>query len=495
MFSLPPFAWTMTSRRATLQRLRRSNRDPHPAATAIWYATLRPPMTDAARSSHLHSAACMTELQVELTPLVEEHAPHLNVRQVLRVRPFRLLWCSQLLSQVAGHVLNFALVIRVYEITGSNALVSVLVALISIPPILFSSLAGVYADNFNRKYILFGSSVVRCGVAIALLAVGNQASALIGIAFVIATVSQFFGPAESSSIASLVPRRGYFSANSLFVFTTYTAFLVGYSLAGPALSFLGEERTFTVLTLMFAAAAVCNLLLPPLNDHLMHAKNRSLVHRAFGSLRTDMREGLRFLHGNRLLLMIVLLASAIFSFERAIISLLPDLAQRTFAYSLDEISYFIITPAGVGAFLGALLANRLKLHVEKTKIIILGMLIAGVTLMLFPLSGAADLLLDGRTDLVTFVGTLAFLSGLGDVFIIIAAQTVIHEQTTAATRGRVFGALITIMNAVGLPLILLVGFLADRFPVVDIIFVIGAIITGLVALSTMQFRQLARAVG
>lgn len=437
----------------------------------------------------------MTETPVELPILVDDSVKHLNVRQVLRHGSFKYLWFSQLLSQLAGHVLNFSLVIILFERTHSNALVSVLVALISIPPILFSSVAGVYADNFNRKYILLLSNILRCIVAVAILSFNQFPAVLLLIAFVISTVSQFFGPAESSSIASLVHRKGYFSANSLFVFTTYASFLVGYSLAGPALRFLGETPTFLVLTGMFGLAAVMNTLLPPIREHLEHKRGLTVAERAFRSLAKEMREGVRFIRGDRFLLVVIVLFSAVFSFERALISLLPGLARDVFGYSIDELSYFIITPAGLGAFLGALLANWLKSRVQKTAIIMTGMLIASATLMLFPLYAAANTVTPGRADLILFVAALAFLSGLGDVFVIIAGQTVIHEQTSEHTRGRVFGSLITLMNLVGLPLILLVGFLASRFPVVDIIFVIGALLTVLVLVVGSQFRKVARAIG
>lgn len=437
----------------------------------------------------------MTEPQIELPELSDDSIKHLKVGFVLKHGPFKYLWFSQVLSQLAGHVLNFSLVIILYERTHSNALVSVLVALISIPPILFSSLAGVYADNFNRKYILFLSNISRCLIALAILFFNQYALALLIIAFVISTISQFFGPAESSSIASLVHRKGYFSANSLFVFTTYTSFLLGYSLAGPALQFLGETTTFLLLIAMFGLASLMNVLLPPIKQHLEHKGGRSMAERAFGSLRKEMREGLHFIRGNRFLLIVILLFSAVFSCERAIISLLPDLARNIFGYSIDELSYFIITPAGIGAFAGALLANWLKARIEKTAIILSGMLIASVTLMLFPLYGIANTFAHGRADLILFVALLAFLSGLGDVFVIIAGQTVIHEQTSEHTRGRVFGSLITLMNLFGLPLILLVGFLSSHIPAVSIIFSIGLLLTVLIAISSAQFRKLARTVG
>lgn len=430
----------------------------------------------------------MEEGSIELPQAGPER--HMNVGEVLKERNFRMLWVSQAFSQVAGHMLNFTLVILLYQRTHSNALVSLLIALVSVPPILFSSLAGVYADNFSRKKILLGSNLTRCLIVLLLLFVNSVPVAILVIAFVVSTISQFFGPAESSSIASLIHRRGYFSANSLFVFTTYTSFLVGYTIAGPALTYFGEQTTYLILAACFLLASIANINLPALRDHLEHRKERSIAERAFGSFRTEVWAGVHYIRDNHFLLLVVIIASSIFAFERAVISLLPDLAENTFRYSVDQLSYYIITPAGLGAFAGAGIANLLKHKVKKTTIITIGMVIAGLALMLFPLHGFFDGLLAGRGDLIAFIATLAFASGFGDVFIIIAAQTLIHESTTEETRGRVFGSLITLMNAIGLPLILIVGWLASIFPPVDIVFAIGVVTTGIVIASRIFFARL-----
>lgn len=420
--------------------------------------------------------------------VAESTVLHDGVGKVLKSASFRFLWFSQILSQVAGHMLNFALVIKIFQLTGSNAMVSILVALVSIPPVLFASLAGIYADNFNRKYILLFSNVVRALLVVAFVYFGSFPILILILAFGVSTISQFFGPSESSSIASLVPRRGYFSANSLFVFTTYTSFLLGYSLAGPILEFLGEHRTYILLVTAFTLAAIMNLLLPPIRDHLERQQGRSYFERAFGSLRRDFQEGLRFIRGHRLVLLVVLQISIVFGFERSIVALLPDLAQNVFGLSVDEIGYYLITPAGIGAFIGALIANHLKRRFRKTTIILLGMFIASLGLLLLPFYQHIEAVVDGQVDVVLFNALIAFLSGLGDVFVIIAAQTLLQELTPNETRGRVFGSLITLMNLVGLPLILLVGFLANTLSITAIIFAIGVILTALVLTNLLFFR-------
>ena len=75
--------------------------------------------------------------------------------------------------------------------------------------------------------------------------------------------------------------------------------------------------------------------------------------------------------------------------------------------------------------------------------------------------------------LIFYIAILAFFSGLADVAIIVSAQTMLQEATHNEKRGRVFGNLTMLMNLVGLPLVLLVGYLATYISVSKIIFVIG----------------------
>ena len=75
--------------------------------------------------------------------------------------------------------------------------------------------------------------------------------------------------------------------------------------------------------------------------------------------------------------------------------------------------------------------------------------------------------------LIGYVMILAFLSGMADVAIIVSAQTMLQEETHTEKRGRVFGNLSMLMNLFGLPVILLVGYLASIYPVGRIITVFG----------------------
>ncbi len=380
---------------------------------------------------------------------------------LLEHRNFLKLWMSQLLNQPASHVLNFILAVRVFQLTGSNVWVGALVALISIPPILFSASAGVIADRYNRRWILIFSNLLRAGIAIGFFFLGHSPVALLAIAFIISALNQFFGPAETASIPSVVPANQILLANSLFVFTVYGSFLLGYSAAGPLLASLGDQRAFALLVLAFTLAAFFDVLLPRLTDHLSGPARAVLTWRA---VRQEIRDGVTFIRSRRVVWIVVLELSVVFGVERSLIALIPGFADRVLGFSVSDLSVFLITPVAVGALLAAVSANLLKRVFAKRHLITLGILLAGATLIGFPFySGLGTSGVDVRHDTVKlfYIMALAVITGFADVLIIIAAQTTLHEETPSHTRGRVFGSLITLMNLVGLPMILIAAWLAN----------------------------------
>lgn len=401
-----------------------------------------------------------------------------TVRRVLPLlehRDFLKLWTSQILNQPASHILNFVLAIRVYQLTGSNAWVGALVALVSVPPILFSSTAGVVADRFNRRWILILSNLARAGIAVAFFALAHSPVALLAIGFLISTLNQFFGPAETSSIPNLVSRNRIFVANSLFVFTVYASFLVGYSVAGPLLAALGEQRTFALLVIAFTLAAYADVLLPRLAGHLtpgarIRLKLREIAHEA--------RLGIAFIRSKRVVWVVVVQLAVVFAVERTLIALIPGFADRVLGFSVADISVFLITPVALGALFAAGFSQILKRRWSKRRLVTVGIFLAGLSLIGLPLfTHMGTLGIDARHDAVKllYLGALAVLTGFADVLIIVAAQTILQEETPDHTRGRVFGSLTTLMNLVGLPMILLAAWLANRVPIPAVMTGLGAI--------------------
>lgn len=405
-------------------------------------------------------------------------------RSILQNRHFMKLWGAQVCSKISENFLNFSLIIILSELTQSTFIVSLFIAVVAIPPILLSAYAGVIADSFNRRTILVTSNLLRVLLVVAALTLATHPTALIIIAFLIAVVAQFFSPAEVASIPSLVEKKDLFTANSFYSFTGYATFLIGYTLAGPMLTHLGNRSTFILSICLYLVAAFLVSRLPPLVEHLKKLSRIDVNPFRDRKLFWErLKLGVAFIKKHRTVLFVIIQIGIVFSIERGFISLVPSFAKDVFRFSIEEISYYLILPTGIGALAGVLIVNRLKHRFPKHHLINIGMVLDGLALFFIALwPGAQTAMGSGATvveltiALRVVVVILAFISGFADPFIIIPAQTALHEMTPDEERGRVFGALYTVINFLGVIPVLVIGALAEYISMNTVIMVLGGII-------------------
>ena len=86
--------------------------------------------------------------------------------KVLSISSFSYLLISEFFSQFAMNLLNFILLIVVYQISGSNIAVAGVVLSFTLPSILFGIIAGVYVDKWNKKHVLVYTNVLRALAAL-----------------------------------------------------------------------------------------------------------------------------------------------------------------------------------------------------------------------------------------------------------------------------------------------------------------------------------------
>ncbi|MBI3888065.1 MFS transporter, partial [Candidatus Microgenomates bacterium] len=183
--------------------------------------------------------------------------------EVLKIKAFRNLWLSQLFSQVFLNVLFFSLIIRVYEVTHSNAAVSILVFLQTIPNILVGAVAGVLVDRWGRKKVMFLSHFLRFFVVLGFLFSSESVGWVYILVLLISVITQFFFPAEAGTIYQVVKERKLLlTANSLFSVTFFASVIAGNVLAGPFLLIFGHVTTFIIVSLAFLMASVFTSQLP-----------------------------------------------------------------------------------------------------------------------------------------------------------------------------------------------------------------------------------------
>src|SRR5262249_55297374 len=133
----------------------------------------------------------LTEQNVKLRQ--RESEPEASV-SVARNANFNRLWAAQVLSQIAQNLLNFALIIRVYQLAQGTRFANISVALLilsfGIPSIFFAAAAGVYVDHWNKKVILVTANVLRAVLVLGYLLFERNLIMVLLLSFAISSITQ-----------------------------------------------------------------------------------------------------------------------------------------------------------------------------------------------------------------------------------------------------------------------------------------------------------------
>ncbi len=383
---------------------------------------------------------------------------------VLKNLNFLALWSGQVCSQLADKVylvLMIALITTQFqpESQSISHWVSAIMIAFTIPAVLFGSVAGVYVDRWTKKTVLVATNLWRgllvMGLPLLLwFAQGKTLwpglplgfALLLGITFLVSTLTQFFAPAEQAVIPLIVPRRHLLSANSLYATTMMAAVIVGFAVGEPMLTIadtlalklghgIGMGRELVVGGGYLLASAI--LLLLRTGEQKAHEVHEIHVW-------DDIREGLRYLGKQPRVSGALLQLVILFSIFAALAVLSVRLADVMPALNPSQFG-FLLAAGGVGMAVGAALIGHWGQLVKRARLGLWGSIGMAVTL--------ASLAIVYQQ----LVPTLILLAGLGICAAAVAVpmQTTIQAETPEAMRGKVFGLQNNAINiALTLPLAL-----------------------------------------
>lgn len=219
---------------------------------------------------------------------------------------YRNLWLGAVVSQLGDWFNLIAAASLIATLTSSGAAISYLFLARFLPLFVFSPLAGVLADRFNRRTILILSNLLRVATVLGFLLVRHPSQVWL---FYLLTVTQFglsaiFTPARTAIIANIVAPDQLVTANALDSFTWSTMLAVGSLLGGVATTFLGINAAFMLdaLTFLIAAWFAARIILPADVAAQRGAQSRG------GWL--DFLDGLRYLRGEPYIFAITLVKGA-----------------------------------------------------------------------------------------------------------------------------------------------------------------------------------------
>jgi len=348
--------------------------------------------------------------------------------QLLRNNPgFARLWLSQVISLTGDWFNTIVLSVLVAQYSdGSGVAVSLFLLARFLPSLIFTPIAGVLVDRYNRKHVLIWSNLLRALIVpLFLLADSPDMLWLIYVVTIVQFIlSTVFEPGQSAIIPSLTDEQDLVEANTLVSVTWSVMLAVGAILGGGFAAIFGTQIALLTDAATFAVAAA---LLATIQ---YKPKGKSKV-QDDAEDDTSFMEGLRY--ASRHPQMASTLAVKTTSFIGNFDTIMTVLATQIFIIgSNGEISLGIMfSMFGVGAFIGPMLTNVINdgsVH-RMRRLILIGFIIIVI---------AWGILAWGATETFIFVCAAIFIRALGGSVNWTYSTIIIQKTAPDAYLGRMF---------------------------------------------------------
>lgn len=183
----------------------------------------------------------------------------------MKNKNFIIIVIGQIISLFGNAIQRFCMSLYILDLTGSAAVFSRILAVSTIPYILFSTLAGFLADRVNRKkimvYLDFISAVLMGVYSIILIKGADNTFILAGVMFILSIIYTLYSPAVNASIPQIVEKDKLASSNGIIQQVGYVVNLTGPIMAGLLYSFIGMKLIVILNAVSFLLAGILELFL------------------------------------------------------------------------------------------------------------------------------------------------------------------------------------------------------------------------------------------
>ena len=268
----------------------------------------------------------------------------------------------------------------IFQLTKSAFLLGLTGFLSTIPVFFFSLFGGVVADRVSKRSILLITQNAFMVLAF-ILAMLTQAGLIrpwqiMVIASLNGIVMAFDGPCRQAVIVELVGRKQLPNAIALNSAAFNSARIIGPALAGILIAAIGMSGCFYLNAISFLAVILALFLIKFGQENKQRNNNHFME---------DLKEGLRFLKNNRIVLALIALVGITSLFGISYIILMPVFAGEVLKAGANGLG-ILMSSTGIGALIAALVLARLGDFKAKGKLVLFSGVLFSFSLMFFALS-------------------------------------------------------------------------------------------------------------
>lgn len=183
----------------------------------------------------------------------------------MKNKNFIIIVIGQIISLFGNAIQRFSMSLYLLEFTGSTAVFARILAISTIPYIIFAPIAGRLSDNINRKKIMVYLDLI-CSVVIGIYAFillkGYDHELIVGtVMFILSICATLYGPAVTSSIPQIVEEEKLTSANGVINQVGSIVNFAGPILAGLVYGLLGIKAIVIINAVSFLVSAIMEMFL------------------------------------------------------------------------------------------------------------------------------------------------------------------------------------------------------------------------------------------
>lgn len=378
---------------------------------------------------------------------------------------FRYLWLANLLSMTGSRISRIGLVLYIFHTTGRIADIAFLIALETLPGILFVPFAGVAVDRASKKLVMM---LADAGRAICLLAIIIHPSYwMIYLMIALHAIgSVFYEPAKSAALPLIVKTGELPRANGIEQSSNNMVLILGPIIGAELFTRLGLKVALIIDMATFLGSMI-------LISQLRIRKAEGQAEVSAGSTLTNIIEGWRYI-ARRLLVRHVII---VFFVSLLCVGLWLPLAPffvTDFLHGSDRVLGLQFGMFGLGGVIGSLLVPDLVKRVGKGLILFAALLLEGLTMALYSVVPNAEISI-----------VICLFWGVVVAAILVPYYSIMQEVVEERFLGRVFSLArhvesVAILMAIGLAV-----FLQGIFSSNQILLFAGLSYFSLIALSAI----------
>lgn len=342
------------------------------------------------------------------------------------LKPFIILWLTQSFSALGSAMTGFALVIWVYQGSGSALTTAFLTICSYAPYILLSIFAGAISDRWNKKTIMLvcDSFAALCTVSVFVLLKTESLqvwhlyilNALNGL---MNTIQQ---PASDVAVTLLTPEKYYQKTSGMRSFSHSLVTILTPVLAAAVVAFAGIMAViaFDLLTFLAAFLSLLFLIQLPESCPLSAGEERELV-----KISRTAKDGIDYLRVNKEILWLMLFLAAINFVASVYEAALPAMILSK---ESEQVLGAVNTCVGIATLAGSVMVTLLPAPKNRVRVI--------CNSLLFSMSTENFLLAFGKSPVVWCIGAI-----LGWLFIPLMnanIDVIFRTKIPTGMQGRVY---------------------------------------------------------